>query len=375
MRRLLLQKCCNWCIQLSLLASFAAGAAQLSLSAADIVAPDFDARGIALILPEDGSADLRIAELHVQKLNLRNVHIRCARFALSTASVSCHGGSLAQPAGVTLEFDYRFDTGNWHVLAKLRNAPGKQFAALLPETMPLPTQGELNGTLRISGGATGVAAVAADCAPDRCGIQRRERPACSGKIARNHQVFSDAQGRHLGLARRYCVAIRRDILAAVVSAWGAVAIPGEPAALAAAMQPADCGSNCQVALPAPAGSTVPCRGGYQLSASGSFDGASLKIEQAIVDLPEAGRVQLAALWDMKQGAFAECTAHAENLALGKLFTDYAKPFLDKGALAESSLYGHADMDWHYRDGATQSLRWPCAMRASPTRTSVSRFLG
>ncbi|MDP2762296.1 MAG: hypothetical protein Q8O64_18175 [Sideroxyarcus sp.] len=298
-----------------MLASFATGAAQLSLSVADIALPDFSARGIALILPENGSADLRIAELHVQQRSLRNVHIHCASFALSTASMSCHGGSFDQLAGTTVELDYRFDTGNWQILATLRNAPGKQFAAFLPETMPLPTQGELNGMLRISGEASGVAALAADV-----------RLADIG--------FSDASGLHAAEKLRGAIKFSATRKAAVWVwqgdiSWQSGELFWEPLYL---------------------------RGGHRISASGSLDGTSLKIEQATVDLPEAGRVQLAALWDMKQGALTECTAHGENLALEKLFADYAKPFLDKGALSESSLYGQADVDWQYRDGKTRALR-------------------
>ena len=97
MRLFLFKRCCCWCAWVSLLlAPFAAGATEISLSIADITAPDFSARGIMLILPEDGSADLRITELNIQQRDLRNVHLHCAGFTLSTASMSCHGGSLAQ---------------------------------------------------------------------------------------------------------------------------------------------------------------------------------------------------------------------------------------------------------------------------------------
>lgn len=67
-------------------------------------------------------------------------------------------------------------------------------------------------------------------------------------------------------------------------------------------------------------------GGHQLDASGSLDGASLKIEQAIVDLPETGRVQIAALWDVKQGALlgvplgsGQCRCAAWNSAWRRVF--------------------------------------------------------
>lgn len=313
------QKQLGRCMQAALYAllslSFTAGAAQFSLSVADIVAPDFSARGITLTLPEDGSADLRIAELHVQQRGLRNVLLHCASFALSTASLSCHGGSLAQLPGMALEFDYRFATASWQVSAKLRNVPGKQLAIFLPATMPLPTQGKLSGMLRISGEAPGVAAIDADVQLSDVG-------------------FSDASGLHAAEKLRGTVKFAAARKGALWNwqgniAWQSGELFWQPLYL---------------------------RGGHRISASGSLDGARLKVEQAIVDLPEAGRVQFAALWDMKQGALAECTAHGDNLALDKLFSDYIKPFLDKGALAESNLYGRADVDWQYRNGATQSLR-------------------
>ncbi len=315
MRRSILKPCCNWGVGAPLLlASFAAGAAQLSLSIAGIAAPDFSARGIVLVLPEDGSADLRISGLQVRQRSLRNVHIRCARFALSAASMSCHGGNMAQLPGATLEFDYRFDTGGWRALAQLRNVPGKQLAIFLPASMPQLNQGELNGTLRISGDASGVAALDADL-----------RLADTG--------FSDASGLHAAEKLRgtiqFAAARKGDIWGWQGNiAWRSGELFWQPLYL---------------------------HGAHKASASGSLDGASLKIGQATVDLPEAGRVQFAALWDMKQGALAECDARGENLALGKLFADYVKPFLGKGALAESSMYGHADMGWQYRNAATQSL--------------------
>ncbi len=312
------QKQLGRCVQTALymlLFSSIADAAEFSLNIADIAAPDFSARGIALSLPENGSADLRIAELHVQQRGLRNVHLRCTGFALSTASMSCHGGSLAQLPGMTLEFDYRFDTGSWQISAQLRNVPGKQLAIFLPATMPQFNQGKLSGMLRISGEASGVAAMAADMQLADMG-------------------FSDASGLHAAEKLRGTIKFAAARKAARWAwqgniAWQSGELFWQPLYL---------------------------RGGHRVSASGSLDGILLKIEQATVDLPEAGRVQLAALWDMKRGALAECTARGDNLALEKLFADYAKPFLDKGALAESSLYGHADVDWQYRDGATQALR-------------------
>lgn len=310
-----LDRCISTALGVLLFSSSMAGAAEFSLNIADIAAPDFTARGIALTLPENGSADLRIAELKVQQRSLRNVSLHCASFALSTAGMSCHGGNMAQLPGMAMEFDYRFDTGNWQVAAALRNTPAKQLAAFLPAAMPQPNQGTLSGTWRIGGSASGMNTINADLQLAEAG-------------------FSDASGLHAAEKLRGVVrfaAVRKaarwawqgDIV------WESGEVFWQPLYL---------------------------KGSHRLTASGSLDGASLKIEQATIEQPETGRVQLAALWDMGRGTLAECTAHGDNLVLGKLFADYIRPFLDKGALAESSLYGHADVDWQYRNGATQALR-------------------
>ncbi len=310
-----LDRCIPTALGALLFSSSMAGAAELSLSIADIAAPDFAARGIALTLPENGSADLRITELKVQQRSLRNLSLHCASFALSTAGMSCHGGNMAQLPGMALEFDYRFDTGKWQVSGALRNTPAKQLAAFLPAAMPQPNQGGLSGTWRISGSASGMDAFNADMQLAEAG-------------------FSDASGLHAAEKLRGTVRLAAARKAALWNwqgdiAWGSGEMFWQPLYL---------------------------KGSHRLTASGSLDGASLKIGQAVIEQPETGRVQLAALWDMRQGALAECTAHGDNLALEKLFADYIRPFLDKGALAESSLYGHADVEWQYRNGATQALR-------------------
>src|SRR5512134_2913659 len=88
--------------------SSSVGAASLALSIADIASPDFSAHGIALSLPQDGSAELGIDQLQVQGRELRKAKLHCARFELSSAGLSCSGGSLDKFPGVVLEFGYRF---------------------------------------------------------------------------------------------------------------------------------------------------------------------------------------------------------------------------------------------------------------------------
>ncbi|HEX5338062.1 MAG TPA: hypothetical protein VFW53_06465 [Gallionella sp.] len=302
-------------LQLALLALFVlspASAAEFTLSVADIVAPDFSARGIALVLPADGSADLRIAELRVRQRVMRKTRLHCATFELFRSGVSCRGGSLDALPGVALEFKYL--AGVWQVAAQLHNAPAQRFAPFLPADLPLPTQGALNGTLRASGGASGMEDFNADVKLVEVG-------------------FSDASGLHAAEKLR-----------------GSVRLAAHKGAVWNWQGNIDWQSGDMFWQP------LYLRGGQKLAASGSYDGTRITVAQAAADLPGVGRVQFAAQWDMQQSALVDAAAHGNNLALERLFADYAKPFLDKGALAESSLSGHADIDWQYRDGATQSLR-------------------
>ena len=141
---------------------FTADAADVSLEIADIAAPDFSARDLTLILPEDGSADLHIGELHIQQHNLRKLRLRCKHFTLSTASMRCRNGTLDQFPGMTLEFSHNFETADWQIFAQLHSFKSKSLTSFLPSDLPQLTQGTLSGILRVSGNASGANALNVD---------------------------------------------------------------------------------------------------------------------------------------------------------------------------------------------------------------------
>ena len=286
-----------------------AQANELALNVGNIVTPDLAAGGIVLTLPDNGSANLQIRELRFRQHEFRDLSVHCIKFTLSSAGVGCHGGSLAQLPGMDLDFDYRFDTGNWQVAAQLHNVSGKQFAAFLP----ISIQGELSGKLHVAGNASGLIAVVAD-------VQLAEAG------------FSDASGLHAAEKLQGVIKVSASRQGAVWDWQGDI----------------DWQSGELYWQP------LYLKSGHKLSASGSLEGSIVKVEQAIIDLPDTGRMQFSARWDHQQ--LLACSATGDNLALDKLFADYLKPFLGQGALAGSSVYGHAGLDWQYRDGATQSLR-------------------
>ncbi len=342
-----------------LLVSTAAGASEFSLNIADIVSPAFSARGIRLILPVDGSADLHISKLHVQQREFLDVRVRCAGFSLSSVQVACRKGRLDALPDAKLDFSYGFDskqlqlaliapggeswqvTGQmgervWQVSVQMHNAQAKRLTALLPadvaaalsadslrqaggsESVSLReihfNQGMLNGTVHANGDASGMDAVKVDVQLVDVG-------------------FSDAAGLHAAEKLRGGIGFSAKRNGTVWNwqgnvAWHLGELFWKPLYL---------------------------HGGQALSASGRFDGKLLGIEQAVLDLLEVGRVKFTANWDIQQSALQDGTLRGENLKLSSLFEIYAKPFLDKGVLAESALSGHADVEGHYRSGELQSL--------------------
>lgn len=324
------------CLFIMLLLSTAASGAELSLGIADIVAPALSARGIRLALPMDGSADLQIENITVRQHAFRHVHLRCAGFALTSVQVVCRKGHLDTLPGANLEFSYAFDTQRlqlaltsaggeswqvdgalgeraWQVSVQLRNAQSKRLSPWLPLDVPLPAQGMLNGTLRVSGKAAGADTVNAD-------MQLAD------------VAFSDASGLHAAEKLRGNIKFTAKRNGAEWNwqgnvAWQSGELFWQPLYL---------------------------RGGHQLVASGRFGGNLLSIENAVVDLPEVGRVQFSANW--QQGVLTEGTLQGDKLALDKLFETYLKPFLENGTLAESALQGHADAEVQYRSGGLQALR-------------------
>lgn len=297
------------------LASLPAGASQISLSISDVTAPDFSARGIVLALPADGSADLRIAELRVQQRSLKQVRLRCAAFELSSARMSCRGGSLDAIPGMTVEFSHHFGRSAWQLSAQLSNVSGKALAVFLPQSMPQLTQGALHGAVRVSGGALGVDALNADI-----------RLADIG--------FSDAAGLHAAEGLHGTVRFDANRKGKSLDWRGGIVWQSGDLF----WQPLFLGGG---------------GGSRSLDASGSYEGTRIRVEQATASLPGVGRVQFSGLWD---GGLQEAIVRGDNLALDKLFADYARPFIDQGALSETVLSGHADVVWQFRNGATQALR-------------------
>ncbi|RFC37300.1 MAG: hypothetical protein DID92_2727743276 [Candidatus Nitrotoga sp. SPKER] len=312
-------------------------AVQITLNVADIVAPSFTAHGIKVILAQDGSAEFSIDDFHLAEKKWRKVYVHCTEFLLSSTRVTCHKGKLDAIPDMPFTFSYTFSSQRlelqfasnanelwqvnadfrakpWHATALLRNAQGKRLTGFLPPNGPLPTQGTLNGILVVHGDKGGISQINADlqlanlAAADTSGLHAAEQ--LTGKL----YINADRTGQKWNW---------RSTLD-----WQGGELFWQPLYL---------------------------RSGHTLQASGQWDGAQLKVTQAMVNLPEVGKVELNALWDIKKSNLLEGRLVGESLSLANGFANYAKPFLEQGSLSATELKGRADVDWQYRNGATQAL--------------------
>lgn len=312
-------------------------AAQIELNVADIVSPAFSARVIRVTLLENGSADLHIAELHIAEKNWHKVRLHCAEFSLSTAKVVCRKGRLNAAPDLPFTFSYEFATqqmelrlaakGNelwqmhadfharsWRIGALLRNAQAFRLAALLPEGLPLPSKGTLNGALELQGNKAGVRSASAE-------------------VQLSDVSFSDASGLRAGeklQAKLQLAATHSAQLwdSRVTLDWQSGELFWQPLYL---------------------------QGGHTLQAEIQWDGKLLKLTQATLDLNGVGKIKLDALWDVANKQLVEASVNGSKLELARLFSDYAKPLLAGGILAESEMSGTTDLNWKFSKGATQAL--------------------
>lgn len=314
-------------------------AAQIQLSVADVVSPTFSARAIKVTLLQNGSADLHIAEVHIAEKIWNKVHLHCTEFSLSTEKMVCRKGKLDAAPDLPFSVSYVFDTQKldlrlatgvnewwklhadfharpWHISALLRNAQAFRLAVLLPAALPLPTKGVLNGTLELLGNKEGLYSVSAD-------------------IHLTDVSFSDSSGLRAG--EKLQAQLHLDATHTAQNWDSRISMDWQSGELF--WQP------------------LYLRGGHKLKAQVLWGGTQIKLNQASIDVDGVGKIEMDALWDVPKQQLLEVNANGNNLDLARLFSDYAKPFLGSGVMAESEMSGTSDFNWKYSNGATQELKF------------------
>ena len=346
MRSLILFLCNTarrYCIgALCLCATFAASADGLVISVADVAGFNFALQGIRLTWVGSGTMEVNAAHLQVAQRDFKNVRLRCERLAWRGQEVSCRNGTLDLLPEVRLDLNYhlaqrrvsltltaanqerwelvaQLKKDKWVLDAQLQNAQLKRVAPWQPKTMPTLAAGKLSGSLHASG-------------------QAAEVEAAQLEVSFADLAFNDESGLHAG-----------EKLAGIIK------LSAIPDALGWQWQ-SDLSWQQGEVFWQPLYLSAGTAASYQFHATGAFDNASLRVTDAQAVLPEVGQVQFSGLWNKQKKALSDGALRGDNLALEKLFSLYAQPFLGKTILAEAAVSGHADVAWQYRDGATQLVR-------------------
>lgn len=311
----------------------------LTISVADVVAPNFALQGIKLNWAESGVMRINIAELRLPKKVLKNVQLRCGSLAWRGQEVACQRGTLDLLPQVQFELRYQMAQrrlsltlnapaqerwqlvaqlrrGEWNIEAHWQNALLTRLAPWLPANLPTVTQGKLTGTLHANG-------------QDKLLHEARL------DVAFSELAFGDASGLHAGEKLAGTIKLGatqqdQDWQWQADLAWQSGELFWQPLYLSS-------GQN----------------GAHEFRATGEFDGETVAVTDALLSVPAVGQMQFAGAWDLNKKTLVNATLRGEHVGLENLFALYTLPYLEKSVLADSKVAGFADVAWEYRDGMTR----------------------
>ncbi|BCB26389.1 hypothetical protein SKTS_12750 [Sulfurimicrobium lacus] len=310
-------------------------AQQIALHIEDIAAPTFQASGISAEL-ESSRFTATIKQLSVQGHDWKNVRLTCPAIILERDTIACTQGTLTEEQSWPVRFSYApgakqlmLDLSlpareHWHVEARwgkrwdiaanIDNGKAAHFRTWLPQDMPAPSAGVINGKLNFSGSDTNL--LAADMDLRLAGI-----------------AFSDTSGLHAGekisgKVRLTAHPVNRELVWQGEALWDQGEIYWDPLYLT---------------------------GGARLSARGRLDPQRVTLAQASLHWPAIGDISASGSWDRTSRSLSASSFQGTQLALDPLYRSFALPFLGKTALAKSAASGKMDIAGRFAEGKIQSL--------------------
>ncbi|MEW9899749.1 hypothetical protein ABWL39_14090 [Chitinivorax sp. PXF-14] len=349
----MLQRLLAFLLLLCCLSGVASGQ-ELSFTLAGVDHPMLKVRDISAKLDWRDKVALtaRIGELGWQGKTWRNARFDCPDMQIYSAHLSCPAGRLDVGEPIRVRFDYwpasqKFSISlapkgeQWQASGQLtgpqaallldfKGARLARLGALLPADMPKPSQGRVDGRLRI-------------------GLAARQPATMSGRLTLRELAFADASGLHAG-----------DKLAATLD-------------FDASRQ--NTGWRWQGRLDWHSGELFwnplyLAGGGHALNASGRWGEAGLAVEHAELRLADVGLARASLAWQAGQGLQA-LNLDASDVALGPLYQLF-KPLLAGTALADLAVAGRGDLSLAMASG--QVTRADIALRDADIVDNQQRFL-
>jgi len=326
---------------------------KITLSLDDIQSPTFNVKTIQATLtgPQMSLLEVRVGEVAVQGKIWRDLRFSCRKFQLASGSIRCDDGVLQLPKSAllpplpplpvafnyssrdqTLELSIKPASGeNWRFSARWGNERGgwestlaivngqlsrlAQLAEFLPDAgkIPAPSKGKINGTVKLRGGAEGVAAIETNLAVD--GL-----------------AFSDASGLHAGenvSGEINAKAMRQGKLWQWQGDlnWRSGEVFWQPLYLTG--------------------------NGHRFIASGDVDENTIRLLKGNLKLAGIGEAELSGVMERPSNSLRDFDLRAANLELSALFSQVLKPFLENTAFAEMKASGRGDIQWRYRNQSSE----------------------
>ena len=318
-----------------------------------IGSPALNSKGIHVSLtgPRASVLEIKLGEIVVQGTSWRNLRFSCGNFQVAGGVVQCEGGMLTVSASTPLPVAFKFSATDKTLDAQIKPTPNEASAGwrlsarwggagwegqltvaegqlghlegFLPttggEAVPSSTRGKVNGKVKLSGTADGMAEITAN-------------------VVVNELAFSDASGLHAGEnigvevnANAMQVGGRKDRrwewqadanwLRGEVF-WQPLYVVGE---------------------------------GYRFSAEGDLDDNLIRVNKGKLSLKDIGEMDFAGAIDRPTAALRDFDLSGDNLELAGVFSQVLKPFLVNTPFAELAAEGRAGIQWRFRNGAHQSL--------------------
>ncbi len=341
---------------------------QITLSLDDIHSPVLNAKAIQVRLtgPQMSLLEVQLDEVGIQGKIWRNLRFSCHTFQFSKDLISCEDGVLRLPKSAAIPAAFRFSSRNKSLDVKIRttskegsegwglsarwggpgwdgaltliNSPVSRIAELLPDKereMLASTKGRVNGTTRLRGDASGLAAIDADLAVD--GL-----------------AFSDISGLHAG-----------ENISGQITAR-AMRQEGERGNL----------WRWRAELSWPQGEVfwqpLYFTGqGHRFIASGDVDENVMRLLEGNLILSGIGEAGLSGVVERSTNTLRDFDLNADNLELSGLFSQVVKPFLVSTSFTDLKAMGQAGIQWRYRNSASEWLN--LSLRNASVEDERERF--
>ncbi len=313
-------------------------AQEITLSIEDIQSPTFSASSIVAKLQGEGFSILKveIGELTVQGKKWKKVGLICTDVKLETRGVYCKKGMFKGKTSFPVSFSYlpgekqlglilypaphekwelfaQFKKSEWETRLTITNGAVAQLAQWFPAAMPVPSAGLISGQLNLAGKGKSPISV-------------------KGDIQFKQLAFSDASGLHAGdkLDGRLKVQAFNPGAAWNWQAdfdWRSGEVFWQPLYFS--------------------------KGGNSLLAKGSLNKNFFTVEQGQLKLNGVGNAELSGKWNQAESYLNDFELRGSGIDVDGLYRILLKPFFEKTAFADLKTKGKIDLNWQFRNRATQ----------------------